>query len=69
MSILDQLIPEARSLSREDKLRLVQLLVNDLAGDSKDEIAPKQAYPVWSPDSAFSAADVMLDALAGKSRT
>jgi hypothetical protein len=60
MSELAELIPEAKSLSRMDKLRLIQLLAEELAGDEGTEIKSNQTYEVWSPDSAFSAADVML---------
>jgi len=64
MSVLAELIPEAKSLSRADKLRLIQLLAEELAGDEGSDIKANQPYAVWSPDSAFNAADVMLQALA-----
>jgi len=64
MSILAQLFPEAKSLSRVDKLRLVQLLAEDLAGEEVGEIKAKQSYPVWSPDSAFNAAGKLVKLLA-----
>jgi hypothetical protein len=61
MSALTELIPEAKSLSR-DKLRLIQLLAEELASD----INANQSYAVWSPQSAFVAADVMLQTLASE---
>ena len=64
MSVLAELIPEAKSLSRVDKLRLIQLLAEELAGDEPSVIEANQSYSVWSPDRAFDAADVMLRALA-----
>jgi hypothetical protein len=64
MSGLADLIPEAKSLSRVDKLRLIQFLAEDLANDDGGNIKANQSYAVWSPDSAFTAADVMLKALA-----
>jgi len=64
MSELAELIPEAKSLSRVDKLRLIQLLAEELAGDERNGIEANISYAVWSPDRAFSAADVMLEALA-----
>lgn len=64
MTALAELIPEAKSLSRVDKLRLIQLLAEELASDEGSDIKGDQSYAVWSPDSAFSAADVMLQALA-----
>jgi hypothetical protein len=66
MSALAELIPQAKSLSRVDKLRLIQLLAEELATDEGAPIKANQSYPVWSPDSAFDAADVMLQALANK---
>jgi hypothetical protein len=69
MSALAQLIPEAKSLSRVDKLRLIQLLAEDLASSDTGDIKPNQAYAVWSPDSAFTAADIMLQALANEARS
>jgi hypothetical protein len=64
MSVLAELIPEAKSLSRVDKLRLIQLLAEELAGDEESEVKANEPYAVWSPDSAFHAADAMLQALA-----
>ena len=69
MSALAELIPEAKSLSRVDKLRLIQLLAEELAGDEGTNIKSGQTYEAWSPDSAFGAADVMLQALANKANS
>ena len=66
MSKLAELIPDAKSLSRVDKLRLIQLLAEELASDEGTDIKANQSYAVWSPDSAFNAADVMLKALANE---
>ena len=63
MSELAELIPEAKSLSRADKLRLIQFLAGELASDEGMEIKANQSYAVWSPDAAFNAADIMLQAL------
>jgi len=59
----------AELLSRVDKLRLIQLLAEELAGDEGAGIKVNQSYAVWSPDSAFEAADVMLAALANEARS
>lgn len=69
MSVLSEVIPEAKSLSRVDKLRLIQLLAEELAGDEGSDIKANQSYAVWSPDSAFHAADLMLQALANPDRS
>ena len=58
---LPDLVPAARALSRADKLRLIQLLVADLARE--EEVAPVEvgaSYPLWTPHHAFEAADVLL---------
>ena len=68
MSVLAELIAEAKSLSRADKLRLIQLLAEDLAGNEGGGIEADQSYAVWSPDRAFDAADVMLQTLANEGR-
>lgn len=63
MSVLAELILEARSLSRIDKLRLIQLLTQELAGGEGHGIESDRSYPIRSPDHAFNAADVMLRTL------
>jgi hypothetical protein len=69
MSDLSELIPEAKSLSRVDKLRLIQLLAEDLAREDGADIRADKSYAIWSPDSAFNAADIMLQALADEARS
>lgn len=66
MSIAE-VLPNVRSLSRADRLRLVQLLVADLAREEgvTDEDA-EEAYPVWTPYGSHDAAAVMLHALSQK---
>jgi hypothetical protein len=76
MSDLAELIPETKSLSRADKLRLIQVLAEDLAGDeagggsgeANDVPVANRSFEVWSPESAFLAADVMLHALAREAK-
>jgi hypothetical protein len=62
---LNELIPALQTLSRADKLRLIQFLVIELA---KEENVPlldmDKNYPVWSPYDAFEAANTLLEALA-----
>ncbi len=62
--VLSEILPEVRSLSRIEKIQLVQVLVQDLERDESGLIEPGRSYPIWSPDSAFNAAEVMLQALA-----
>jgi hypothetical protein len=60
--VLADVIPDVRTLSRADKLRLIGLLAEDLAR-AEGLIEPGQSYPVWSPESAFAAAEAMMQAL------
>lgn len=60
---LVEVLPEVRSLSRLDKLRLIQLFAPELECAAAAPIEPGQSYPVWSPDRAFTAAPALLQAL------
>jgi len=62
MTLLE-MFPEVQSLSRLEKIRLIQLLARELERDESDLIEPARSYPVWSPDRAFSAAESLLQAL------
>jgi hypothetical protein len=57
------MLPEVRSLSRLDKIRLIQILAQELEQDESNLIEPGRSYPVWSPDRAFTAAAALLHAL------
>jgi hypothetical protein len=61
--VLSEVLPEVQSLSRLDKIRLIQVLAEELERDEKGLIEPGCSYPIWSPDSAFNVAAVMLQAL------
>lgn len=61
---LTEMLPNINSLSRVEKLRLIQLLAQELAeGEDNPAIPANQSYPVWSPDQAFAAADTLLQSL------
>lgn len=62
MSLID-VLSEVETLSRLDKIRLIQFLAQDLARDEEGLIEPGRSYPVWSPDRAFAAAAVLLQVL------
>ncbi len=62
MSLTD-VLPEVQTLSRLDKIRLIQFLARDLAQDEENLIEPGRSYPVWSPDRAFEAAAILLQVL------
>jgi hypothetical protein len=64
---LPDLVPAVRALSRADKLRLIQLLVTDLAREEGVPLhEPSAPYPVWTPHHAFDAAAVLLRELAAE---
>ena len=66
---ITEMLPEVRSLSRGDKLKLIQLLAQELERDEADIIEPNRDYPIWSPDSAFAAGATMLEVLAEEGRS
>ena len=62
------LLPEIRSLTESDKLRLIQLLACDLADRKGTELSlvPETAE-IWSPYDSHSAAAVLSDLLESES--
>jgi len=60
---LAEVLPEVQTLSRLDKIRLIQFLAQELEHAEGELIEPGRAYPVWSPDTAFAAAAALLQAL------
>jgi hypothetical protein len=59
-----ELLPSVRSLSRIDKLQLIQVLTADLAqAEESAPIAAGLTYPLWSPDRAYDAAATLLQVL------
>jgi len=60
-----QLLPTLHALSRQDKLRIMQFLLSDLADEEGvDLLVANQAYPIWTPLQADSAAETLLQVLA-----
>lgn len=60
---LAEVLPDVQSLSRLDKIRLIQIVAQDLEQDESGLIEAGRSYPVWSPDHAYSAAATMLEVL------
>lgn len=60
---LTEVLPEVQTLSRVDKIRLIQILARDLEQNESDLIEPGKSYPFWSPDREFGAAAALLQAL------
>jgi len=60
----EDLLTAVRALPRADKLRLVHLLVVELAREEKVELDEEQGpYPVWTPYDAYDAAGALWQAL------
>lgn len=60
---LSQLLPALQDLSRADKWRAMQFLVEDLAREEVGVLQTGAEYPIWSPLNAFDAGRTLLDVL------
>lgn len=61
---LTELVPAIKTLPRADKLRLMQLLVIDLAREEGVPLLTLDAeYPIWTPLDAFDATDTLFQML------
>ena len=58
---LEQLLPELRKLNRADKLRAMQILVNDLAAEEEAWLNPDSTYEIITPYGNEAAAQVLYD--------
>jgi hypothetical protein len=66
----DKLLSELHQLSDAEKLRIVQLLVNELAADNtSNELIAGATYEISSPDDSFEAAHQLLIMLDEYKRT
>lgn len=54
-----QMISSLRSLSRPEKLRAMQLLVDELAHDEAPGLQAGASYEVWSPHEADGAVEIL----------
>lgn len=59
---INELTPILRDLDRADKLRMMQLLIQQLAKE-EGALLSGNSYPIWSPYASFEAANVLLEAL------
>ena len=59
---INELAPILSSLDRADKLRVMQLLIQELAKE-EGAMLTGDSYPIWSPYASFEAANVLLEAL------
>jgi hypothetical protein len=58
-----EVLPDVLFLSRLDKIRLIQLLTQELEREASGRSGPGHCHPIPSPDRAYSAAAVLLQAL------
>jgi len=66
---LVEVLPAVRMLSRGEKIRLVQLLTEELASSEEvPGLEAGQCYPVWSPHDAYAGAEVLLQLLEKEKR-
>jgi hypothetical protein len=62
---LVELLPVLQALPKDDKLRLMQFLVFELAKEEGITLLELgKTYSLWTPYNAFEAADTLLKALA-----
>lgn len=61
-----ELITELQKLSRAEKLRVMQLLVNDLASEEESFFVDGAHYEIWSPYDSASAAHALNQMLTTK---
>jgi hypothetical protein len=61
---LVELLPNVRALPRTDRIRLIQLLAEELASEEATlPLASETEYPVWSPYDSFAAAATLHEFL------
>jgi hypothetical protein len=61
---LTELVPAIRALPHADKLRLMQVLVIEIAREEDVPLlSPNMDYPIWSPYNAYEAAATLLNAI------
>ena len=61
---LTELLPAIHALPRADKLRLMQVLVAEIANEEAIAVPPTDmAHAIWTPYDAYGAAATLLDVL------
>lgn len=61
---LPQLQSTIKILSRTEKFRLVQFIINELAEEESSSMLKNgKEYPIWSPYNAHEAAETLLNEL------
>lgn len=60
---IEELFPTLRSLTRTDKLKVMQFLVTELAREEEPTLEPGATYLVWSPLNSHEAAHKLAQLL------
>lgn len=60
---LTEVLPNIRQLSRTEKLRIVHILIDEIAAEETSLLESGRTYEVWSPYDSFDAADKLLKML------
>jgi hypothetical protein len=63
---LTELKSQIHTLSKMDKLRLMQFLATELMEENVHFFAENQEYPIWSPYECTDAANTLMNLLASK---
>jgi hypothetical protein len=58
-----ELYPTLKSLPRADKLKVIQFLVAELAGEEEPTLQSGAIYPIWSPLDSHEAAHKLAQLL------
>ncbi len=61
--LLIEMLAEVQSLSRLEKIQLIQFLAHNLEQSETDLIEAGESFPMLSSDTTFSAAETLLQAL------
>ncbi len=61
--VLPDPLPKVRTLSRTDKLRLIEILAHELAHEEVPFVVPGATYPIWTPFFTEDASTAMLQEL------
>jgi hypothetical protein len=61
-----EILPSLKELDRSDKFKAMQFLMLELAREEHVNLLPPGEYPIWSPYSAYEAAEVLYKVLKEK---
>ena len=56
---LTELLPSLKQLNRFEKMRVVQILIDEIASEEAAYFDPGEQYEVWSPYESYEAAAVL----------